>query len=176
MLNFVRTDDAASLSSGETLDRAGAAASFLCALHCAVMPFVITALPLLGLGFLASEPVEWALLGCSGILGALSLCVGFREHRRRPERVAELEPFHIWTTDSVRRNRIDFRPRHELTAIVVAARALAQPLTVPLLPEYAGCKSWVDLVDVNRSGLPAAPVHGDAYLRDVAEQVRFAVG
>ena len=67
---------------------------------------------------------------------------------RQPERIAELEPFHIWTTESVRRNRIDFRPRHELTAIVVSARALAVPLTVPLLPEYAGCRSWVDLVDV----------------------------
>jgi len=42
---------------------------------------------------------------------------------RRPDRIAELEPFHIWTTESVRRNRIDFRPRHELTAIVVSARA-----------------------------------------------------
>ncbi len=40
---------------------------------------------------------------------------------RRPDRIAELEPFHIWTTESVRRNRIDFRPRHELTAIVVSA-------------------------------------------------------
>ena len=63
---------------------------------------------------------------------------------RRPERIAELEPFHIWTTESVRRNRIDFRPRHELTAIVVSARALAVPLAVPLLPEYAGCRSWVE--------------------------------
>ena len=67
---------------------------------------------------------------------------------RQPDRIAELEPFHIWTTESVRRHRIDFRPRHELTAIVVAARALAVPLGVPLLPEYAGCRSWVDLVDV----------------------------
>jgi len=95
---------------------------------------------------------------------------------RQPERVADLEPFHIWTTESVRRNRIDFRPRHELTAIVVAARALAQPLTVPLLPEYAGCKSWIDLVDLHESGLLAAPVHDDAYLQHVASQVRAAVG
>ena len=28
----------------------------------------------------------------------------------RPDRIAELEPFHIWTTESVRQNRIDFRP------------------------------------------------------------------
>lgn len=89
MLNFVRTADASKSEPrsvapvGEKLDKAGAAASFLCAIHCAIMPFVITALPLLGLGFLASEPVEWGLLAASGVLGTLSLCVGFREHRRR---------------------------------------------------------------------------------------------
>jgi len=95
---------------------------------------------------------------------------------RQPERIAELEPFHIWTTDSVRRNRIDFRPRHELTAIVVSARALAVPLVVPLLPEYAGCRSWVDLVDVPELCAAADPLHDDASLREVAEQVRIAVG
>ena len=96
---------------------------------------------------------------------------------RRPDRIADLEPFHIWTTESVRRNRIDFRPRHELSAIVVRARPLAAPVTVPLLPEYAGCRSWVDLdpgsfADVPRLG----PVHDDALLLDIAAQVRAAVG
>jgi len=95
---------------------------------------------------------------------------------RRPERIAELEPFHVWTTESVRRNRIDFRPRHELTAIVVSARALVVPVTVPLLPEYAGCRSWVDLVGVGGLGAVAGPVHDDGYLHDVAQQVRAAVG
>lgn len=85
MLNFVRTDDATPevASQTETLDKAGATASFLCAIHCAIMPFVITILPLLGLGFLSSEPVEWGLLTASGTLGTLSLCLGYREHRSR---------------------------------------------------------------------------------------------
>ncbi len=88
MLNFVRTDDAlkktaASHLQGEKLDKAGATAAFVCAVHCAVMPFIITVLPLLGLGFLSSEPVEWGLLACSAVLGTLSLCVGFREHKSR---------------------------------------------------------------------------------------------
>lgn len=68
---------------GEKLDRAGATASFLCAIHCAVMPFLISVLPLLGLEFLASEPVEWTLLATSAMLGTLSLCLGYRQHRRR---------------------------------------------------------------------------------------------
>lgn len=85
MLNFVRTDDAApeTIAAHGKLDRAGATASFLCAVHCAVMPFLITILPLLGLGFLSSEPVEWGLLAASGVLGTLSLCLGFREHKQR---------------------------------------------------------------------------------------------
>ena len=65
------------------LDRAGAVASFLCAIHCALMPLIITLLPLIGLGFLASEPVEWALLAASATLGSWSLCLGFRQHRSR---------------------------------------------------------------------------------------------
>lgn len=47
------------------------------------MPLLITILPLLGLSFLASEPVEWALLMGSATLGTLSLCLGFRQHQRR---------------------------------------------------------------------------------------------
>jgi hypothetical protein len=111
--------------------------------------------------------------GCVVIRAELS--VGATIAVRQPDRIAELEPFHIWTTESVRRNRIDFRPRHELTAIVVSARRLAVPLTVPLLPEYAGCKSWIDLVGLP-TPLALGPVHDDAFLQDVVSQVRAAVG
>ena len=68
-------------SVGARLDHTGATASFLCAIHCAVMPLLVAALPLLGLSFLASEPVEWILLACSAILGTIALFVGYRQHR-----------------------------------------------------------------------------------------------
>lgn len=91
----------------------------------------------------------------------------------RPERIAELEPIHIWTTDSVRANRIDFRPRHRLTAIVVSARPLIEPLIVPVLVEYGGCRSWVDLpVDAAEFG---EPVRSTSDLYDVAERVHQVV-
>ncbi len=114
--------------------------------------------------------------GTTSVVVRAELSVAATIAVRRPDRIAELEPFHIWTTESVRRNRIDFRPRHELTAIVVSARAFTQPWTVPVLPEYAGCRSWVDLVDVQGSGALREPVHDDAYLHAVADQVRAAVG
>ncbi len=65
------------------LDKAGATASLACAVHCALMPLVITLLPLIGLGFLADERTEWALLGLSALLGSSSLALGYREHRKR---------------------------------------------------------------------------------------------
>lgn len=65
------------------LDKAGATASLACAVHCALMPLVITLLPLVGLGFLADERTEWGLLSLSALLGSSSLALGYREHRKR---------------------------------------------------------------------------------------------
>lgn len=84
MLNLVKTEELAQNPKAvDQLDKAGAMASFLCAIHCAIMPLVVTLLPLLGLSFLASEPVEWALLLLSAGFGTASLCLGFKEHRSR---------------------------------------------------------------------------------------------
>ena len=65
------------------LDTAGTAAALACAVHCALMPLALTLLPLAGLGFLADEAVEWALVGLSAVLGVTSLCLGYRAHRSR---------------------------------------------------------------------------------------------
>jgi hypothetical protein len=84
-----RTPDWAEMTDGgeyrapETLDKVGATASLLCAIHCALMPLVITLLPLVGLSFLADSRVEWALIALSATLGVTSLCLGYREHRSR---------------------------------------------------------------------------------------------
>jgi hypothetical protein len=91
----------------------------------------------------------------------------------RPEALNEIESLHIWTAESVREDRLDFRPKHRLTVLVVQASPLVEPLRLVRTPEYAGCKSWVPLpVD------PAwrAPVHDDASLRQIAALVRSSVG
>lgn len=65
------------------MDIAGVWTSTLCAIHCALMPFLVNLLPLIGLGFFASEPAEWSLVLLAGILGLTSLCMGYRIHKRR---------------------------------------------------------------------------------------------
>ncbi|WP_199099522.1 MerC domain-containing protein [Dyella sp. ASV21] len=63
-------------------DRVGATASFLCAIHCAALPFVLAVLPLLGLGFLADHRFERGFVMFACALALISLVSGYRHHRR----------------------------------------------------------------------------------------------
>ncbi|MCV6965814.1 hypothetical protein BST27_02910 [Mycobacterium intermedium] len=91
----------------------------------------------------------------------------------RPEGLGEIEDLHIWTAESVRADRLDFRPKHKLAVLVVSAIPLTEPVRMARSPEYAGCTSWVQLP---LTPTLAAPVHDDATLNDVAARVREAVG
>ncbi len=63
-------------------DRIGATASFLCAIHCALLPFVLALLPFLGLEFLADQRFErgFVLFACA--LALIALIRGFRRHQQ----------------------------------------------------------------------------------------------
>jgi hypothetical protein len=91
----------------------------------------------------------------------------------RPETLDEISSLHIWTADSVKEDRLDFRPKHRLTVLVVQASPLVEPVRLARAPEYAGCKSWVPL-PVDPAW--ADPVHGDAALGEIADHVRHSVG
>lgn len=91
----------------------------------------------------------------------------------RPDQLEAIEDLHIWTAESVRADRLDFRPRHRLTVLVVQAIPLAKPLQLARTPEYAGCTSWVQ---VPLTPTLAEPVYDETALRQVAARVRDAVG
>lgn len=91
----------------------------------------------------------------------------------RPEMLEDVARFHIWTNESVRADRVDFRPKHRLTVLVVQASPLVEPLELARTPDYAGCTSWVQLPADPQW---ADPVHDDAVLSEIAEQVRRSVG
>jgi hypothetical protein len=91
----------------------------------------------------------------------------------QPGALEEIAPLHIWTAESVRTDRVDFRPKHRLTVLVVQASPLIEPLRLVRTPDYAGCTSWVQL-PVNPEW--AEPVYDDATLAAIAERVRAAVG
>lgn len=63
------------------LDRFGAAGSLACALHCALLPLLIAALPSLGLAIWLSDGVELGFVVFATLLGGFSLLWGYRRHR-----------------------------------------------------------------------------------------------
>lgn len=64
-------------------DAFGACVSLACAVHCMALPFVLTTLPLLGIGFLAHEWFEIFMLVFSVGLASASLCWGSKIHGQR---------------------------------------------------------------------------------------------
>lgn len=94
----------------------------------------------------------------------------------RPDGLAAIEDLHIWTAESVRADRLDFRPKHKLAVLVVSVLPLAEPVQIARLPEYGGCTSWVDLAVRAPLAPPVSdPVHDTASLGEVAARVRDAV-
>ncbi|MCP9496933.1 MAG: MerC domain-containing protein [Pyrinomonadaceae bacterium MAG19_C2-C3] len=71
------------LAEGGRLDRFGIIASCVCAVHCAVMPALVGLLPLLGLGVIADERVEWTLVAVAALVGMASLLPTYFRHHGR---------------------------------------------------------------------------------------------
>jgi MerC mercury resistance protein len=71
-------------NQGPDVDRIGMIASTLCAIHCAVVPVLLTSLPLIGLGFLANQWFEWGMILFALIVGIGSLAWSFLHTHRRP--------------------------------------------------------------------------------------------
>ena len=90
-----------------------------------------------------------------------------------PAGLDSIAAHHIWTASSVRADRLDFRPKHRLTVLVVSAMPLTEPVRLARTPAYAGCTSWVALPFVPAWG---DPVHDDSTLEAIAEDVRRSVG
>jgi hypothetical protein len=92
----------------------------------------------------------------------------------RPEGLTEIADLHIWTDDSIRADRLEFRPRHPLHALIVRAFALPQPARLARRDEYGGCRSWLEL-PLWWDGHSGCQIHDDARLAADVERVRSAV-
>jgi len=70
-------------NSNGLLDKTGATVSWLCAVHCLAMPFLISFLPLLGVSFLAHEGIEYIIVGISTVIALVTLLPAyFKQHRK----------------------------------------------------------------------------------------------
>lgn len=62
-------------------DRIGFAASFLCAIHCALLPLALAVLPTLGLSAGGWVDIDQGLTVFITLLGVTTLAIGYRRHR-----------------------------------------------------------------------------------------------
>jgi hypothetical protein len=92
----------------------------------------------------------------------------------RPDAIDRIADLHIWTAESVRTDRLDFRPKLPLQVLVVRAFALPEPVDLVRLEEYGGCRSWLDL-PLGWDGTAGRQVHDEARLAADAERVQAAV-
>jgi hypothetical protein len=69
---------------GPHLDFVGFSTSMLCAIHCAILPFLLTLTPLAGLQFLENHWIEYAIIFLSFVIASLALIHGYRKHHRKP--------------------------------------------------------------------------------------------
>ena len=81
-----------------------------------------------------------------------------------------LTQFSVWAPDYCQK-RLSWKPRQPLSAIILKVYVIEEPVTVPYLDEYGGCKSWVRLDQPVPLGR-ATPVLTGQVAADTAGRIR----
>ena len=90
------------------------------------------------------------------------------------DKVDDLEPHYIWTT-AYAQSRLRWKPTLPLSVMLLRVYRLEAPVTVPWLPEYGGCTSWVeDLVEVPLGNME--PVMSDEEFRRRVDEIKGSLG
>ena len=63
-------------------DGLGIATSLACAIHCAVLPLIVTSLPLFGINIIHNLLFEWGMITLAFVIGVYSLIHGYFKHHR----------------------------------------------------------------------------------------------
>ena len=61
-------------------DAFGIAASVACAIHCAVLPLILSSLPLFGINIIENQGFEFLMIALAFVVGAYSLYHGRKKH------------------------------------------------------------------------------------------------
>ncbi|CUR51230.1 conserved protein of unknown function [Nitrosotalea devaniterrae] len=84
--------------------------------------------------------------------------------------IEKLSDFHIWS-ESYMVERMNWMPQKPMTAIFLKVYKIP-PVEIPVLPEYHGCKSWIEL---NANMGPGSAVLNEADLEQKLSEFRGIV-
>ncbi len=65
-------------------DALGIAASLACAIHCAILPLVLTSLPVMGINIIENVGFEYGMIFLAMVIGFYSLWHGYKKHHHKP--------------------------------------------------------------------------------------------
>jgi hypothetical protein len=74
------------------------------------------------------------------VLARIEAIQEFHDHEMLPE----LEKYHIWNEKYVNM-RMNYNPKKPMIALLLRVYKLPQPISIDINPEWAGCKSWIDI-------------------------------
>jgi hypothetical protein len=63
-------------------DMIGIGTSVICAIHCALLPLVMTSLPLFGIDIVHNVIFEWSMIALAFVVGSYALFHGYIKHHR----------------------------------------------------------------------------------------------
>ena len=63
-------------------DFLGIATSVGCAIHCAVLPVIVSTLPVFGINIIHNNFFEWGMIGLAFFVGSYSLYHGYNRHHK----------------------------------------------------------------------------------------------
>lgn len=72
--------------------------------------------------------------------------VALTQELRDPAALDRLQKYHLWTPEFIA-ERMRYRPEAPTLLVILRAYRLKKPVKHAVRPEYAGCKSWVQLAD-----------------------------
>ncbi|BCL34697.1 hypothetical protein NSMS1_11440 [Nostoc sp. MS1] len=87
--------------------------------------------------------------------------------------IKALLPFHIWNENFIS-DRLNWKPQQPIFILLLRTYKLSQAQEITYLPEYGGCKSWIDITAPIQL-LDSQPVLSDSNYRQMVEEVKEVI-
>ncbi|MFQ5940137.1 MAG: DUF1802 family protein [Nitrososphaerales archaeon] len=87
------------------------------------------------------------------------------------EKIRKLNKYHVYNDDFID-YRMEWNPEKPMTILFVRTYFLDNPLTIDILPEYSGCRSWIRL---NASSSLGKPVFNDKEFDDLMQEAEALI-
>lgn len=95
-------------------DALGIGTSILCAIHCALLPVLLSTLPVFGIDVIHNLVFEWGMIGLAFVVGSYSLFHGYFKHHR------SLKPVLIFSLGFIFLVLKQFFTQYEIPFLVIA--------------------------------------------------------